>query len=96
MTNEAKNSFFEYSIFLRKKIKSTELSNSVANQEQLSIVKLLAGMFYVDDDEIVKDNRSLLIPQKPPRSNAFVNETKFTQEELSYAFNFYFSLFNYF
>ena len=92
--NEAKNSFFEYSIFLRKKIKSTELSNSVANQEQLAIVKLLAGMFYVDDDEIVKDNRSLLIPQKPPRSNAFVNETKFTQEELSYAFNFYFSLFN--
>lgn len=92
--NDAKKSFFEYSIFLRKKIKSTELSNSVANQEQLAITKLLAGMFNVDYDEIIKDNRSLLIPQKPPRSNAFTKETKFTQKELSYAFNFYFSLFN--
>lgn len=93
--NAARNSFFEYSILLHKKIKSNELSYSVANQEQLAIIQLLAGMLSVNDDEITKDYRSLLISQKSPtRSNAFVNTTKFTQEELSYAFNFYFSLFN--
>lgn len=92
--NEAQNSFFEYSIFLHKKLKSNELSNSVASKEQLAIIELLAGMFNIDNNEIVKDNRSLLISQKPPRSNAFANGTKYAQEELSYAFNFYFSLFN--
>ena len=43
---------------------------------------------------LIEDYRSLLIPQKAPRSNAFTNNAEFTQEEFSYAFNFYFHLFN--
>ncbi|MFX4218561.1 hypothetical protein ACOL3B_06620 [Aliarcobacter butzleri] len=92
--NDAKKSFFEYSTFLRKKIKSSEISHSVGYHEQLAIILLLASMFNVDNDEIIKDNRSLLIPQKPPRSNAFLDDPTFSQDKLSYAFNFYFSLFN--
>ena len=92
--NKAKISFFEYSIFLHKKIKSNELSYSVANQEQIGIIQLLSGMFDINNDEIIEDYRSLLIPQKAPRSNAFTNNAEFTQEEFSYAFNFYFHLFN--
>jgi hypothetical protein len=92
--NEAKNSFFEYSILLHKKIKANELSYSVANKDQLAMIQLLAGMFTLDNDEITKDYRPLLISQKSPRSNAFTNNAKFTQEEFSYTFNFYFHLFN--
>lgn len=92
--NDAKKSFFEYSTFLRKKIKSSEISNSVGYHEQLAIILLLASMFNVDNNEIIKDNRSLLIPQKPPRSNAFLDDATFSQDKLSYAFNFYFNLFN--
>jgi hypothetical protein len=92
--DEAKQAFRDYSEYLRKMLKSTELKHSSAHQRQYGMLKLLAGMLCVDESKISEDSISLLTPQQAPKSNAFSNVAKFTQEELAYAFAFYYHLFD--
>lgn len=92
--DEARNTFYEYSIYLHRLLKSGEKKNCVCRYEQKGMSCILAGMFLVDETEIQKDYFSLLISQKAPASNAFSKITHFTQEDFSYTFSFYFHLFD--
>lgn len=91
---EARNIFYEYSFHLHKLLKSGEKKHAVSSIEQKGMISILAGMFLVEETEIIKDYYSLIIPNKAPATNAFSNTAKFTQENLSYAFSFYFHFFD--
>jgi hypothetical protein len=92
--NEAKQAFMNYSERLHKMLKSDEIKHHVAKLRQSAMSKLVAGMFRVDESKIIEDLTANIIPQKAPKSNAFNNCTQFTQQELGYAFAFYFHLFD--
>lgn len=91
---DARQNFFDESYQLERLVKSGEMTHSSAYRHQQGLIKLLSGMFGVSESMITADNTHSLLPQKSPISNAFSNATIFTQEELGYAFAFYYHLFS--
>jgi hypothetical protein len=91
---DARQSFADDSYHLERLVKSGEMKHPTAYRHQQGLIKLLSGMFCVSENVITADNTHLLLTQKAPRSNAFNNTAMFTQEELGYAFAFYYHLFS--
>jgi len=91
---DAKQSLMDYSYYLERIVKSGENTMRHAYKRQRSMILLLSGMFGVDESEIVKDLSNLLFKDTKPKSNAYDNVADFSQEELGYAFAFYYHLFS--
>ena len=91
--DQAKDAFCNYSYYLHRLLKSNDMSYSVAYSHQVGMIKLLSSIVDVNHWEITEDATGLLISGKAPKSNAYHNVAKFTQEDLAYAFGFYFHLF---
>lgn len=91
--NDGKSLFVDFSQPLRIMVKSGEITNMEGFRRQKSLLKLLSGMFSCDKEEFSKDNKGLLISQTAPSTNAYFNAARFSQQELEYAFTFYYHLF---
>jgi len=90
---DAKKLFVDFSQPLQHMLKSGEMTHSQASPRQKGLIKLLCGMFACDEEKITENNKILLIPQMAPASNAYSNAARFSQQELEYAFSFYYHLF---
>ena len=89
---ETKEAFTAYKEDLNKLIKSSEIRQNNAANLHKGMAQLLSGIAKVHQTMITEDIGLILTTRK--RTNAYRNTATFSQEELGYAFAFYYHLFD--